>query len=90
MFDLNACLNETEELMQLAVMHLEEEYAHIRAGKANIRILDPLRVDSYGQQVPISGVAQLSTPDPRCIAIKPWDKNMIRVIIPSDCFTKRN
>lgn len=80
MFDLNACLNDVDEQMQMAVMHLEDEYAHIRAGKANIRILDPLRVDSYGQQVPLSGVAQLSTPDPRCIAIKPWDKNMIRVI----------
>ena len=61
-------------------MHLEDEFAHIRAGKANIRILDEIRVDSYGTMVSLNNVSALSTPDPRTIAIRPWDKNMIKVI----------
>lgn len=80
MLDVNNCLSEAEELMEMSIMHLEEEFAHIRAGKANIRILDDVRVDSYGSQVPINNVAALSTPDARTIAIRPWDKNMIRPI----------
>jgi ribosome recycling factor len=80
MFDVNNCLSEAEELMEMAIMHLEDEFAHIRAGKANVRILDDIRVDSYGSMVALNNVAALSTPDPRTIAIRPWDKNMLKVI----------
>lgn len=66
--------------MEMSVMHLEETLSHIRAGKANVHILDDLRVDSYGSMVPINNVAALTTPDARTIAIKPWDKSMFRVI----------
>ena len=66
--------------MEMSVMHLEDTLAQIRAGKANIHILDDLRVNSYGSMVPINNVAAVSTPDARTIAIKPWDKNMFRII----------
>lgn len=66
--------------MEEAVMYLEEALAHIRAGKANIKILDGIRVDSYGSMVPLNQVAAINTPDARTIAIKPWDKNMFRPI----------
>ena len=52
----------------------------IRAGKASTRLLDGIRVDSYGSMVPISNVAAVTTPDARSITIKPWDKSMFRVI----------
>ena len=61
-------------------MHLEDELAHIRAGKADIRLLDGIRVNSYGSMVPINNVAAITTPDVRSIAIKPWDKSMFRII----------
>ncbi|MBO4268253.1 MAG: ribosome recycling factor [Bacteroidaceae bacterium] len=80
MFDINKCLGEAEELMEMAIMHLEDEFAHIRAGKANVRILDDIRVNSYGSMVALNNVAALSTPDARTIAIRPWDKNMLKVI----------
>lgn len=73
-------LHETEEKMELATMHLEDELAHIRAGKADIRLLDGIRVNSYGSMVPINNVAAITTPDVRSIAIKPWDKSMFRII----------
>lgn len=80
MFDVNKCLGDAQEMMEMAIMHLEDEFAHIRAGKANIKLLDDIRVDSYGQKVPINNVAAVSTPDARTIAIRPWDKNMIKPV----------
>ena len=80
MIDVKACLKDAEEMMQMTIMHLEEEYSHIRAGKANVHLLDCVRVSSYGAEMPLSNVATLTTPDMRTIAIKPWDKNMIAPI----------
>ena len=80
MIDVQACLRDAEEMMQMTIMHLEEEYSHIRAGKANVHLLDCVRVSSYGAEMPLSNVATLTTPDMRTIAIKPWDKNMIAPI----------
>ena len=69
-----------EEKMEEAVMYLEETLAHIRAGKANVKILDGIRVDSYGSLVPLNNVAAVNAPDARTITIKPWDKSMFRPI----------
>ena len=80
MLDVKKCLNDCEEKMEMSVMHLEEKLAQIRAGKANVHILDEIRVNSYGSMVPVNNVAAITTPDARTIAIKPWDKQMFRVI----------
>ncbi|MCF0196263.1 MAG: ribosome recycling factor [Bacteroidaceae bacterium] len=80
MIDVKETLGTAEERMEEAVMYLEEALAHIRAGKANPRILDGIRVDSYGSLVPLNNVAAINTPDARTIAIKPWDKSMFRII----------
>lgn len=80
MIDVKQVLAEAEEKMEETVMYLDEAFARIRAGKANVKILDGIRVDSYGSKVPLSNVASINTPDARTIAIKPWDKNMFRII----------
>ncbi len=80
MTDPKTYLGPAEEKMELAVAYLDEALSHIRAGKASTRLLDGIRVDSYGSMVPISNVAAVTTPDARSIAIKPWDKSMFRVI----------
>ncbi len=80
MIEVKEVLGAAEEKMEEAVMYLEEALAHIRAGKANTKILDGVRVDSYGSMVPLNNVASITTPDARTIAIKPWDKNMFRPI----------
>ena len=61
-------------------MFLEDELNRIRAGRANVAILDGVRVESYGSKVPLNQVANVSVPDPRTIAIKPWDRKEIRNI----------
>lgn len=68
MNDVNHYLKPAEEKMELAVAYLEETLAHIRAGKANPKILDGIRVDYYGSQAPISNVANITVPDARTIA----------------------
>ncbi len=64
----------------MAVMYLDEQLSRVRAGRANVAILDGVRVESYGSMVPLNQVATVSTPDARSIAIRPWDKKMIRSI----------
>ncbi len=80
MIDVKATLSEAEERMEMAAMFLDEALAKIRAGRANIAIVSGVKVESYGSMVPLNQVASVSTPDPRTIAIRPWDKKMIRII----------
>lgn len=80
MIDVKECLAQQEEKMEMATMHLEDTLSHIRAGKANVRILDNIRVNAYGSAVPLNNVSAITTPDQRTIAIKPWDKSMFAPI----------
>jgi len=80
MLDVKKCLSDCEDKMDMSVLHLEETLAQIRSGKANVHILDDLRVNSYGSMVPINNVAAITTPDSRTIAIKPWEKSMFHII----------
>lgn len=80
MIDVKATLGEAEERMEMAAMYLDEQLARIRAGRANVAILDGVRVSSYGSMVPLNQVASVTVPDPRTIAIKPWDKKAIKDI----------
>lgn len=68
---------DAEEMMQSAVMYLDDALAHIRAGKASPRLLDPIRIDYYGALTPLANVATVTTPDARTIAIQPWEKKLI-------------
>lgn len=80
MIDIKATLSESEERMEMAAMFLEEQLSRIRAGRANVAILAGVKVNSYGSMVPLNQVANVSTPDARTIAIRPWDKKAIRDI----------
>lgn len=66
--------------MEMAVAYLDESLARIRAGRANPKLLDGIRVEYYGGMVPLSNVANIQTPDARTIAITPWEKPMFSVI----------
>lgn len=80
MQDIKPILKHAEDNMEATVLFLDEALAHIRAGKANPRILDGVRVDYYGQNVPISSVATITTPDAKTITIQPWEKALISII----------
>ncbi len=59
---------------------LRRELGKIRTGRANLSVLDSVRVNYYGTPTPLTGVASLSVPEPRLITIKPWDKGLIKEI----------
>jgi ribosome recycling factor len=80
MVDIKENLNAASEKMECALLFLDEQLARIRAGKANPRILDGIKIEYYGAMTPLSGVASISTPDARTIAIQPWEKGLIREI----------
>jgi ribosome recycling factor len=80
MIDVKATLKESEERMEMAALFLEDSLNRIRAGRANVAILSGVRVNSYGQMVPLNQVASVTCPDARTIAIKPWDRKVIRDI----------
>ena len=73
-------MDDAKEQMQNALVHLENELAKIRAGKANPKILNDVLVDYYGNPTPLSQVANITVPDPRTIAVQPWEKNMLAPI----------
>ena len=80
MIDVKQTLSDAEERMEMAAMYLEEQLVRIRAGRANVALLDGVRVNSYGSMVPLNQVATVTVPDARTIAIRPWDKKAIRDI----------
>lgn len=80
MNDVKTYISEAEDKMNLTVAFLDEALATIRAGKANPRILDQVRVEYYGSMVAISNVATVSTPDAKTITIQPWEKSMFKEI----------
>lgn len=77
MIEAKQILSDAEESMQAATMFLDDALAHIRAGKANPRILDAIRVDFYGTMSPLNNCATVAVPDARTITIQPWDKKLI-------------
>lgn len=80
MVDVKEYFNNAENKMSSTIKILDDTLAQIRAGKANPRILDGIRIDYYGTPTPLSGVATISTPDGKTIAIQPWEKQLIKEI----------
>jgi ribosome recycling factor len=78
--DVELILDDTKDSMKKAINHLDNELATIRAGKANIRVLDGIMVDYYGDLTPLNQVSTLGTPDGKTISIQPWEKSMISLI----------
>ena len=69
-----------EEKMEKTLNNLLEEYAGIRAGRANPHVLDKIKVDYYGSPTPIQQVGNISVPEARIIVIQPWEKSLLKAI----------
>lgn len=63
-----------------ALEDLKIQLSKIRTGRANLSMLDGIRVNYYGTPTPLSGVAALASPEPRLITVKPWDKGAMKDI----------
>jgi hypothetical protein len=69
-----------EDKMHKTIEVLKEEYATIRAGRANPHVLDKIKVNYYGVPTPIQQVGNISVPEARMIVIQPWEKNLLKEI----------
>jgi ribosome recycling factor len=68
------------EAMHKAMENTRREFATIRSGKATTSLLDTVRVEAYGQHMPLNQVATVSAPEPRLLTVQPWDKSLASAI----------
>ncbi|MGN0172630.1 MAG: ribosome recycling factor [Acutalibacteraceae bacterium] len=73
-------MNTAENKMKKTVQSLLNEYATVRAGRANPSVLDKVSVEYYGVPSPVNQLAAVSVPDPRTLLITPWDKSALKEI----------
>ncbi|MGH8468476.1 MAG: ribosome recycling factor [Gammaproteobacteria bacterium] len=66
--------------MHKAIESLQHELAKVRTGRAHTSLLDHIRVDYYGSEVPISQAATVTVIDPRTLGVTPWDKSMVKTV----------
>ena len=77
---LEEVLDTAKDHMMKTMESLHRDLAGIRTGKANSALLDSIKVDYFGQMVPLKQVASIAVPDPKLITIQPWDKNVVSEI----------
>ena len=77
---MNERLKTYNDKMQKSFDFLKEDLASIRAGRANPKVLDKIKVDYYGTPTPLQQVGNVSVPEARIIQIAPWDKTLIKDI----------
>lgn len=71
---------EFDSKMQKTIEVVMSDFASVRAGRANVAVLDKITVDYYGTPTHINQVAAISSPDPRSLMIQPWDNSLLKAI----------
>lgn len=77
---LDQVKNTAKTKMEKVVSALVEELKKVRTGKAQVSMLDSVRVNYYGQQAPLNQVASVSTPDAKTFLIAPWESSILKEI----------
>jgi len=78
--DLNALKEDLQRRMDGALETLRREFAGLRTGRANPALLEPVKVDAYGGELPLSQVGTVSVPEPRMITVQVWDRALVGVV----------
>ena len=73
-------LDDCADKMKKAIAHLQSEFAALRTGRASAGLVEKLRVDAYGSEVPLQQLAGFGVPEPRVLTISPYDKGTIKAI----------
>src|SRR5215210_4433489 len=77
---LEAAFDECREQMKKAVSHTSAEFANVRTGRASPALVERLRVDYYGTEVPLQQIAGISVPEARLLVVTPYDKSALTAI----------
>lgn len=73
-------INDVKRRMEGAITALKSDYQGLRTGRANINLLEPVMVESYGAMVPLNQVGAISSPEPRLLTVTVWEKSMVGVV----------
>jgi ribosome recycling factor len=71
---------QARQAMVKAVEAVRREFSTVRTGKATTSLLDLVKVDAYGSEMPLNQVASVATPEPKLLTIQPWDKSLLKAI----------
>ncbi len=71
---------QTKQQMHKSVENTQRELASIRSSRATTSLLDTVRVEAYGQHVPVNQVGTVGAPEPRLLTVQPWDKSLMAAI----------
>ena len=77
---LDEIVDDARDSMDKAVEAFNRDLSKLRTGRANLQMLDGIRVEYYGTPSALNQVAALNIPDPRLITIKPWDKTLLTAV----------
>lgn len=80
MNNLQEVTKQAKQQMRKALDSTKRELATIRSGKATTSLLDTVKVDAYGQQMPLNQVASVGAPEPQLLVVQPWDKSLIGAV----------
>ena len=78
--EIEFIIDTAKEQMENAIVHLEKELRHIRAGKATPAMLSSVMVDYYGSQTPLAQVTNVNSIDAHTLTVQPWEKAMLQEI----------
>src|SRR5215213_7062447 len=79
--DLRALvMDDCADKMRKAITHLQTEFAAVRTGRASSGMVEKLKVDAYGSELPLQQLAGFGVPEPRVLTISPYDKSTIKAI----------
>src|ERR1700746_3445020 len=67
-----------KQLMDKAVEAVKREFSTVRTGKATTALLDLVRVEAYGNEMPLTQVASVAAPEPKLLTVQPWDKSLMK------------
>ena len=73
-------LKQAKQSMDKAVDATKREFSTVRTGKASTALLDLVRVEAYGNEMPLNQVAGIAAPEPKLLTVQPWDKGLVKAI----------
>ena len=77
---MSADMDDLQRRMEGALNTLKSDFGGLRTGRASTTLLEPIMVEAYGQQMPMSQVGTISAPEPRLLSVQVWDKTNVSLI----------
>ncbi len=71
---------QARQAMDKAVEAVRREFSTVRTGRATTSLLDQVKVDAYGSEMPLTQVANVAAPEPKLLTVQPWDKTLLKAV----------